>query len=504
MGQEPEPARERSSVASVSRARTRHAALYAVLGAALWLSLTTWRLDSVPGMSMDEAWSILSARGEWPPENPLSGMTSYAGPFPALLLEVFGTGQGLWVLRGASVLANGALLALVGLWLGRLYPARSTLPWALPLLATTPIWLVTLRTGIEVTMLTPLLGVLGLYLLWRGTPRSVFGAGLAWGLLVYSHLIGLAFPLAVALAWLAVYRRLPEVAWRPLLAGALLGLAPRLLAVALYHGKPLTGSAAGYKPWDAIKDLIWLPKALWEAWHGEAVYLRYVGRIALEIGPYGLLAVGFVVPWLRRPRDIPREAWFTLLTSLGTATLMTLGAPYIAVRFLVLPLLGLSLFLVVLGAAALARDAGWGWLVRGTALALGACQLAYLMANFYLPWREQELGVTTFFLGARSKRTASWAYLPKDALVRELEALAPPPEQILTTPSIERPLRALLHGSPLDVRLAKDADPARSSVFVDYDRRPLADPLCVEVGAQHTCFYEPVPVASYFVVYRTR
>jgi hypothetical protein len=418
-----------------------------------------------------------------------------------LLLELFGTEAGVWVLRGASVLANGALLVVLALWLRRSYPAR-TLAWALPLLATTPIWLVTLRTGIEVTMLTPLLGALGLYLLWRGSPRAAFAAGLAWGLLVYSHLIGLAFPVAVALGWLLVYRRLPPLAWRPLLGGVFLGLAPRLLAIALYHDKPLTGYAAKYSLWDAIKDLIWLPKALWESWHGEAVYLRYVGRVALEIWPYGLLAIGFAVPWLRRPRSIPREAWFILLVSIGTAMLMTVGAPYIAVRFLVLPLLGLNLFFVLLGAAALDLGERWGALVRATALALTACQLVYVVVNFYVPWRDEELGVTTFFLGARSKRTASWAYLPKDALVRELVALSPPPEQIITTPSIERPLRALLQGSPLSVKLAPEADPTRSSVFVDYDRRPLADPLCVELGSEHACFHEPLPIAPYFVLYR--
>src|SRR5688572_198484 len=139
----------------------RRPSLSAVLGvalaAALWIGLTTWHLGSVPGLSMDEAWSMVSARGEWPPENPLSGMTSYAGPFPVLLLELFGTDAGIWVLRLASVLANSALLGLLAARLRQLSPSRSTLVWALPLLATTPVWLITLRTGIEVTMLLPLL-----------------------------------------------------------------------------------------------------------------------------------------------------------------------------------------------------------------------------------------------------------------------------------------------------------------------------------------------------------
>jgi hypothetical protein len=474
----------------------------AALGVLLWVGFATWRLGSVPGMSMDEAWSILSARGEWPPDNPLSGMTSYAGPFPVLLLEVFGTDVGLWGLRAAGVLANAALLLVLAALLRRLYPARSILSWALPVLATTPVWLVTLRTGIEVTMFTPLCSVLGLYLLVLGSRRAAFAAGLVWGLLVYNHVIGLAFPVAVAAAWLAVYRRFPPLAWRPLLLGAALGLAPRLAALALFHDRALGGYAARYEPWAAIKDLIWLPKALWETWHGETVYRRYVGRIALGIWPYGLLLAGFAVPWWRRPRRIPRAAWFVLLASLGTAVLVTVGAPYIAVRFLVLPLLGLSTFFVLLGAAALVDEPRWGRLVRGTAFALAACQLFYAVADFYLPWRQQKLGVTTFFLGARSKRASSWAYLPKEALVRELLALSPPPEQIITQPSIERPLRALLHGSSLRARLASDAEPGKRSVFIDYDRPPLADPFCLDVGTSPRCFHSPTPVGGYFVLYR--
>jgi len=351
--------------------------------------------------------------------------------------------------------------------------------------------------------LLPLLCVLGLHWLCQGTARAAFAAGLAWGLVVYSHLIGLAFPIAAALSWLAVYRRLPPLHWRPLLLGGLLGLAPRLVALALYHDKALTGYAANYAPWDAIKDLIWLPKALWETWHGETVYLRYVGRLALGVWPYGLLLIGFLLPWARCPRRVPREAWFTLLAALGTAVLMTVAAPYIAVRFLVLPLLGLNVFCVMLGAAAIERDASWARCVRGSALLLGACQLFYVLVNFYAPWREQQLGVTTFFLGARSKRTSSWAYLPKQELVQQLLELSPAPEQVLAYPSLHRPLLALLSGTPLVVKLPEDADPTQRSVFVDYNREP-PDPLCVGLGAQRTCFLRPVGIARYYVVYADR
>ena len=47
-------------------------------------------------MSMDEGWPMISVHGQWPPENPLSGMTFYSGPFPVLLIELFGSPQDFW------------------------------------------------------------------------------------------------------------------------------------------------------------------------------------------------------------------------------------------------------------------------------------------------------------------------------------------------------------------------------------------------------------------------
>ena len=92
------------------------------LGALAWLALTLWKLGDVPGMVMDEGWSIVSARGQWPAANPLSGMTMYSGPFPVLLLRLFGTRHGLLVLRGTSVLMSGLMLLLIARMLAGLYP----------------------------------------------------------------------------------------------------------------------------------------------------------------------------------------------------------------------------------------------------------------------------------------------------------------------------------------------------------------------------------------------
>jgi hypothetical protein len=472
------------------------------LGVFAWLALTTWKLTGVPGMSMDEGWSIVSSRGGWPAANPLSGLTMYSGPFPVLLLRLFGPRHGLLVLRGTSVLMNGVMLVLIARLLVQQYPAKVLRGWALPLLATCPVWLVTLRTGIEVLMLMPSLTVIGLYLLTLRTRWAALGAGVAWGLLVYNHLIGIAFPIGITLGWLLVYLRWPPVPLLPFAAGLALGVFPRVLALYLYGTELESGSSGSqYALEAAASDLRWLPKALWETWSGETVYLRYCGRVAVQIWPYWSLALGFCVPWLRRPWQLPRAALFCLLASVTSAVVCTLAAPYMGVRFFVLPLVGTCACLVLLGAGAIERDARWVYPVRGLGLTLTACNLFYLGANFYLPWARHELDITSFFLGERSPRTTSWGYLPKDGLVQALTGLSPRPEQVITNPTIDRPLRALLHESGIQSCTWNEADPTLRSVFVDYISAGLAPTRCVGTPGGEMCFHNPEVVDQYFVLY---
>jgi hypothetical protein len=473
------------------------------LGALVWLALTLWKLADVPGMVMDEGWSIVSARGQWPAANPLSGLTIYSGPFPVLLLRLFGARHGLLVLRGTSVLMNGLMLVLIARMFARLYPVRVLRGWALPLIASLPVWVVALRTGIEVLMLMPALTVIGLYLLTLGTRWAALGAGIAWGLLVYNHLIGACFPVGMALAWLLVYRRWPPFPFWPFLSGLLLGVSPRALALGLY-GMDLGsgGSASKYALESAVADLRWLPKALWETWTGETVYLRYCGRVALEIWPYWALGLGFLLPWLRRPWQMPKAALFCFAAALLSAVVSTIVSPYMGVRFFVLPLVGACAFLALLGAGAIERDARWGYPLRALGLALTACNLFYLTSNFYLPWARRELGITTFFLGARSPYTTSWGYLPKDGLVRALLELSPRPEQVITNATIDRPLRALLHRTGISSVTWDEADSTLSSVFVDYVNTGLQPTRCVNVPGAEMCFHDPQVVDQYFVLYR--
>ncbi len=471
-------------------------------GGGLWLALASWRLGSVPGMSLDEAWSILSARGQWPPDNALSGMTSYAGPFPVLLLEAFGTAQGLWVLRGASVAANAATLILVALMLRRLHPSRTLAGWALPLLATSPVWLVVLRTGIEVVIFTPLLFALGLYACMRGGRRAAFVAGLSWGLLIYNHVVGVCFPIGFGLAWLVVYRRRPRIALGPASLGGFLGLAPRLLALVLDDDPALGGSAASHSLVAALADLRWLPLALWRTWQGEAGYLRYVGKLAVGVWPYCLLGLLLFVPWARRMAKVPSHAWFPLLAAASTSVLVAVLAPYLAVRFFLIPILALVAGFVLLGAAAIDRDERWLWPVRATALLLVLGNVSYVLGDFLLPWRAGALQLSTFFFGERASATNSWIYLPKEALARDLVALSPMPEQVLTVTSLERPLRVLLEHTPIAVRLPAAAVHGLRSVFVDYEIGQSRGPYCVPAPFGQACFREPTAIAEWYRIYR--
>lgn len=454
-------------------------------------------------MSLDEAWSILSARGQWPAVNPLSGMTQYSGPFPVLLLRLFGTEHGVLVLRAASVVANGAALALVASMLRRAYPRAVDAAWALPLVATAPVWLIVMRTGIEVAMFMPLLVVLGSFLFLRRTRLGDFVAGVVWGLALYNHAIAASFLVALGLAAWLVERRQPLAApWLALLGG-LCALAPRLLALVVFR-QPMEGSAARYSLLHALGDVRWVPLCLWRTLHGDSVYLRYVGRLALEPLPYFVLALVFVAPWVSTRSRPPAAARFVLIAALASAVLTALAAPYIAVRFMPLPVLGVHAGLVLLGAGAIERDARWRWPIAGAATLLSLCNLFYVVADFYRPWHRQELGITKFFFGDRSKETGSWAYLPKEELVRELRALRPPPEQIVTGATLERPLRVLLHGVPVRVSLAPAADQALRSVFIDYLWPDSPEQHCEWTPTGDMCFRAPAVIAKSYLIYRDR
>lgn len=502
-----------SSAAPSDRADTRRAhgiwAGRAVLalqlcGALVWLALVGWRYDCVPGMSMDEGWFIAAARGEWPTQNPLSGMTGYTAQFPILILRAFGPGAGLPVLRGASIAAHSALLGVLALLLRDRFARHALAGWALPLVATCPIWLISARIGIEVTMFNALFVLAGLYFLTRGGRWWAFAGGVSWGLAVYNHLLGLWGVLAVAGAWLLVYRRWRVVPWGPALGGFAVGLAPRLLAILLYDNSHLVGTASSMSLSAAIADLRWTPRMVWESLDGRTVYLRYVGRVAKDIAPYWLAGLGVLIAWWRAWRDIPRAAWFAFAAVVLCCVITTLGAPYLESRYLLLPIIGVPLVFVALGASAIERNARWGYLVRPLAALLVAGNLYHALQNFYLPWYRHELAISSFRVGERSPWIGSWHFLPKDALAQALNELQPAPEQIVTPGSLQLPLRAMRDGpGPWPPLVGPpEANPKLRSVYLDYRASRFGPRYCTRLGKRRVCFVDPVIIDDYYVLYR--
>jgi hypothetical protein len=475
-----------------------------VFGAGLWLLLVCWRLDSVPGMSMDEGWFISAARGKWPTANPLSGMTSYTAQFPILILRAFGSSAGLLVLRAGSIAAHAALLLVLALLLRELFTRRALAGWALPLIATSPAWLIPARIGIEVTMFNALFVMAGLYFLTRPRRLWAFAGGLSWGLAIYNHLLGVWGVLSVAGAWLLVYRRWREVPWWPLLAGLAVGLAPRVVAVLAFDNAQLVGTASSLSLPAAIADLRWTPRMIWETLHGRTVYMRYVGRVAREIAPYWVAGVAVLVPWLRSPRAIPRAACFALAAVVLCFVSTTLGAPYLESRYVLLPIIGVPLAFVLLGAGAIERDPRWGYLIRPLAALIVAGNLYYELVNFYQPWDRHELAISSYGIGDRSPAVGSWHFLPKAPLAAALSQLEPAPEQIVTPFSLQLPLEALLDGAEPQPRIvgAKGANPKLRSVYVDFRSSRFGPRYCTRLGKRKKCFVDPVIVDEYYVVYR--
>jgi hypothetical protein len=465
-----------------------------------WIVLIGWKLTKVPGIDMDEAWSIVSARGEWPPADPFSGMTRYAGPFPVLLLEWLGTKHGLGVLRGTGMLCNGlALLTLFGI-LGKLHPLRILRVWAWALVATVPVWLIYTRQGVEFAMFGPLLALLGLYLLLVGSRWAAFGAGVCWGLLGYNHPIGGFAIASLAASYVLVYRRLPSLPWAFLIAGLALGFAPRIFALFAYD-VPIDGTAAGYRLDRGLLDLIYLPGALWDTLNGRTLYLGYVGHEVVPVMPYWLVALCFFWPWRGRLAELPRAARVTAYACLMMAVLGTVLTPSLAVRYLLYPCMGLSVLLVQLGATAIEEDARFTRLVRAAAGVIVAANLFYMTFDFYVPWARADLSIGYYKLGNRNKRESNRGWLPKKNLVRAL--VQRKPSQVLSSPSIDRPLRALLHGTNMRVSTPEEADATlAATLFVTYYEAPVPPRRCLKIGSGERCFGHPIDVDKQYLVYR--
>lgn len=468
---------------------------------AIWALLVTWRIGVLPGLDLDEAWYILAAWGQYPRADPLSGMTRYSGVLPILLVELFGGDKPWILLRMVGAVCNGLALLLISRWLYRRYPVRAIRGWTLPLFGTLPVFLIFSRNAIEVAMFGPLLTAAGLYVLSLDNSWSTYAAGVFWGLAAYNHVLWAFVPISIALAWLVVYRRRPaRSTWLALSIGLFIGASPRLLSLVMYAGRPTGGPGESWKLGPALADLSALPIVLWDFLNGRTLYLRYVGHESVNVLPYWIAAIGFALPWLRSPSAMPRKVRVSLLTAFILAVITAVLSPRLACSYFIAPTLALALALVELGAAAIARDAQWKWLIRGVAGVLIVGNLFYVCTNFLYPWATERIGITRFAMGKRNPTESNYPFLPRGPLIHALRELAP--EQILATPTLERPLRVLLANDSVKVRLPPDMQTGLRTVLLAYQDGETPTRRCIEAEPGETCFTNPIHVNGEYLIYR--
>ena len=85
--------------------------------------------------------------------------------------------------------------------------------------------------------------------------------------------------------------------------------------------------------------------------------------------------------------------------------------------------------------------------------------------------------------------------------MRELSRLDPAPLQVVSPPSINRPLRALMDGVPMRLVIAEEANRKLPSVYVDYRSSRMRPRMCFRVRKGNMCFSDPTIVDGHFVVY---
>src|SRR5262249_45070397 len=153
----------------------------------------------------------LAAWREWEQADPFSGLNRYSGALPILFVRLLGFGAPWFSLRLLDVALNALALVFLAAWLARRHAASAIRGWALPFVATLPLFLVSSRHSVETAIFGPLLAFAGLFLLERGGRLAAFAGGVAWGLAAYNHVLWAFVPLSLALAWVCVYRRMPSL-----------------------------------------------------------------------------------------------------------------------------------------------------------------------------------------------------------------------------------------------------------------------------------------------------
>jgi hypothetical protein len=144
------------------------------------------------------------------------------------------------------------------------------------------------------------------------------------------------------------------------------------------------------------------------------------------------------------------------------------------------------------------RDARFRFLVWPVAGVVVACNLFYFCSDFLAPWERGAITFADFRLGKRNPHVSNRWYFPREGLVGTLRELGP--EQVLASPSLERPLRVLMAHDAVRVRQPKTMEPGLRTVWVDYYTDDPGAEHCV--NHQEPCFTRPLGVDRLYSIYR--
>ena len=398
-------------------------------------AMTTIWSGTLPGLHADEAWSILRIAEIRDGHHRLDGMNGYTGVlhhYLALpLVALLGPVPAALRLTGAflNVLALVALVLL----LARLDAGRPMVRvWTPLLVAVSANFVIQSRFAIEVTMLQPLLFLAAGAALVRATeaPRRrgallATAAGVMVGIAVYSHLLAAATAGGLAIGLVAGFG--PRVACHrlavPLVAGFLVGAAPRVASLILAAAGPgdgaqvaATGPAiavdaalVGREVLGRLGDIAYVPVLIGRLLDGDLLFLRTTGQVLLPVVPFlsAALAVFGARQLLVRPWSLSRLDRALLVAFLASLVLTVLISPGLAPRYFVLHGLAAVYLLVRLVTAWVQAGPVRRIAAHAVLAGLAAIQAAYVGVDYLAAFRRSGGLDATFPIGFRLVETSS-------------------------------------------------------------------------------------------------
>jgi hypothetical protein len=397
--------------------------------------------STVPGLHGDEAWVILRAKDIAAGARSLDGMNYYTGAlYPYVLcaaMELFGFD--IAVARVLSGVLNLGTLALIMQITRRLHPLANVWLWTGLLTATCVPLVLCSRFATEITALGPVLVFGGVALsqrAWngaRGARRSCAFAtagGFVLGLAIYNHMAtagivaGLGLGLLVALG-LGGLRDLRSYA---LAAGFAIGVAPRLLQIARLPANGVPDSplkrlgdnlASGL-----LSEFLETPRIYFGMIDGDLLVQRFAGIELVAMVPFFsvTLAALIIARFASGPASLARRDRALLVALAAAIAITTLMAPWLALRYYLIPALGAPYLLVRLALSCMQAPlaARWTRTVGLCALILiPATQFFYVGVNYLYSHRLSGGHLGVFPLGSRLMETSNH-FVRSDTLYAQL------------------------------------------------------------------------------------